>query len=292
MPKRQIETVEIAENGNTIHSQQSTSSRKKQKTVKKTGKQQGNQLIFHFLTWNNYPPNALETLETTFRPLCKKYIFQEETGENEDTPHIQGNFQLLKKMRWSEFNLPKELHWEKTRNPDAAFKYCEKNETRTGEQRMFGIIKPRIPWCIETLYPWQQELYDILKEECEDRRTIHWYWSDSGNIGKSEFVKYCRLKLNSLKLTYGKTSDLINLVFNANMDERNIIMIDIPRNGGNKISYNALEEIKNGYITNTKYETDDKIFKSPHIAILANVPPDTTSQGFSADRWHIVEIKT
>ena len=77
---QKIETDREEENGNTIHSLPS-----------KNQKKQGNQLKNWFFTWNNYPNDAIETLETTFKQICIKYVFQREIGEETNTPHIQGS---------------------------------------------------------------------------------------------------------------------------------------------------------------------------------------------------------
>jgi hypothetical protein len=56
----------------------------------------------------------------------------------------------------------------------------------------------------------------------------------------------------------------------------------------NKVSYSSIECIKNGMITNTKYETGFKVFNPPHVVVFSNFPPD--EEKLSADRWNIKEI--
>ena len=71
---------------------------------------------------------------------------------------------------------------------------------------------------------------------------------------------------------------------------KSVIVIDVPRDNGNTVSYKAIEQIKNGMICNTKYETGMKLFNSPHIIIFANMPPE--EHKLSADRWKIFEISS
>jgi len=87
----------------------------------------------------------------------------------------------------------------------------------------------------------------------------------------------------------GKMADIMNIIFNTNMDKINNMFIDIPRNNGNKVSYNSIECILNGMITNTKYETGTKVFNPPNIFVFSNFMPDTSS--LSKDRWKIYTIK-
>ena len=57
------------------------------------------------------------------------------------------------------------------------------------------------------------------------------------------------------------------------------------RGYGNKISYDAIESIKNGLICNTKFETGYKAFGEVHIIVFANMEPDY--EKLSEDRWEV-----
>ena len=137
------------------------------------------------------------------------------------------------------------------------------------------------------MYPWQEKLDKVLQEEPNDR-TIYWIWESAGNTGKSSYVKYQVIKHKAIFCDGGKKADLINLVFNTDMDVVNTIIWDLPRSAGSNVSYNTLESVKNGLVCNTKYETGVKAFNSPHVVVFANVPPDTSQ--LSQDRWVVLEI--
>ena len=100
------------------------------------------------------------------------------------------------------------------------------------------------------------------------------------------------MKHDALFCDGGKKADIINLVFNNDMDTCNTIIWDIPRVNRNAVSYAAIEAIKNGLVCNTKYETGVKVFNPPHIIIFANFPPDLDEDNLSKDRWMITELKT
>lgn len=243
-----------------------------------------NQLKVWFFTFNNYTHQNIIDMETKFREICIKYIFQEETGEN-GTPHLQGVILLKKSMRWSEFKLPKEIHWEKCIDFEASVKYCSKEETRTGNIYQFGFPKPLK--IIEQLRDWQV----YAEKECinePDGRTCHWVFDEIGNSGKSAFCKYMYVKHNALVIQGGKLADIMNVIFNSDMEKINCVIIDIPRNNKNKVSYSSIECILNGMITNTKYETGVKVFNPPVVMVLSNFPPEKDK--LSLDRWNIKEI--
>lgn len=250
-----------------------------------TKKKQVTQLKQWFFTFNNYTTQNIRDLETKFKEICIKYIFQEETGEN-GTKHLQGNIWLKKKMRWTEFNLPKTIHWEKTRNEDASFNYCQKTDTRTGNIYSFGFPKPiKI---IEKLKPWQEKLEQMILNEEPDGRTVYWRYDKTGGVGKSSFCKYMYIKHGVITIQGGKMSDIMNIIFNLNMDDIKAIIIDIPRCHKNHVSYASIECILTGMITNTKYETGTKVFNPPHVVVFSNFYPEIDL--LSSDRWKIKEI--
>jgi len=231
-------------------------------------------------TYNNYPENYKILIEPRLNEICEKYVFGKEVGES-GTPHLQGSIWLLKKMRWSEFKLPIEISWSVMRNEPASIKYCQKD----GDVTIKGFVKPLK--IIANLYPWQKKIEDLLLTE-PDGRSIHWYYEETGNIGKSAFCKYMAVTHNTLVIQGGKLGDIMNIIFNTNMHMTDAVIIDVPRNNTNNVSYNSIECILNGMITNTKYETGRKVFNPPHVVIFSNYPPDKNK--LSNDRWKITHL--
>lgn len=241
------------------------------------------QLKNWFFTWNNYTEENVETLKL-FISECVKIVVGKEIGES-GTPHLQGCFVLKKKNRLTNLKkiLGTKIHLEKTRSVEQAEDYCQKEENviiRYGFPKPIDIIK--------TLYPWQKDIENILLGN-PDPRKIYWIYEEEGNVGKSSFVKYMAVKYNILFTNGGKVKDMINLAYNANWDISNCIIWDLPRENQGKVSWSAIECIKNGMVCNTKYETGVKLFNTPHIMIFANcLPSDTNS--LSSDRWDIRKI--
>lgn len=235
---------------------------------------------------NNYTEREVCQIKDTIKRLCKKGGFGEEVGES-GTPHLQGYISLIKKQRIT--GLLKEpgfarASFRAVRNENALIDYIQKD----GNTWTHGFPKP--VKIIENLHDWQKDAEALLIADIDDNRTIHWWWEDIGGVGKSQFAKYMIVKYKTLYCSSGKYADLCNLVFNTDMNECNTVIFDIPRNQGGKVSYDALESIKNGIICNTKYETGTKIFNSPKIIVFANKPPENLN-GLSTDRWKIVNIR-
>jgi hypothetical protein len=67
-----------------------------------------------------------------------------------------------------------------------------------------------------------------------------------------------------------------------------IIIMNIPRCNEGHISYQALEQLKDGLAMSTKYEGGQMCMNSPHVVVFANTPPDM--EKMSNDRFNIVNL--
>jgi len=235
---------------------------------------------------NNFTNDELSSLCQTLPTISKKAIVAEEVGE-QGTPHLQCYISLKVKKRITELQSQhpcfKRCSFRKCRNEEALEEYVQKD----GKIHLkWGYPTPIT--IIQDLYPWQKEIEKLCMDK-PDARKINWYWEQTGNIGKSAFVKYMVVKHKALFCDGGKKADIINLVFNNDMDTCKIVIWDIPRANLGSISYTSLEAIKNGLVCNTKYETGVKAFNPPHIIVFANSPPETPEK-LSTDRWNIVNL--
>lgn len=242
----------------------------------------------HFFTWNNYTEEHIEHLLESFRRLgAIKWKFQEEIAPTTGTPHLQGMVMFPREKRSTEWDKASLGHWEALKQTDGSYQCKEETRKPNGRQWSYGF--PKQVKIIEQLYPCQKKIEEIYLTEPNDRN-VYWFWESNGNVGKSAFVKYMVVKYGCLFCDGGRKADLVNLVFNANMDDTRCIIWDIPRANRNKISYSTIEAIKNGLICNTKYETGVKAFNPVHIFIFANFPPDMNEDTLSEDRWIITEL--
>jgi len=248
---------------------------------------------YHFITWFYDNIEQLVPVLERCKKLCFKGTYQTEICPESKKPHIHFMLWGKDKFRDTELKIPKRNDVETYRafvlkDIHNVSDYANKDDpSYDGVARgSWGFPKPiKI---ITELYPWQIEIEKLCETEPDDRK-IYWFWESQGGIGKSQFIKYMVVKYKSLLCQGGKHTDIINLVFNCNMDETNTVFFDIPRANKGHISYSSLECIKNGMVCNTKYETGVKVFNTPHLIVFANFPPDDESQ-LSNDRWIIKEI--
>lgn len=135
------------------------------------------------------------------------------------------------------------------------------------------------------LRKWQDKLDQIVCEKCLDDRTIHWYYDEHGGMGKSTMTKYLIWKYNAQQLS-GTFKDIA-----FEWDRRPIAIFDLPKNYDKTyFPYGAMEALKNGFISSSKYESCTKIFPVPHVIVFSNDLPDENK--FSSGRVKVHKLKS
>lgn len=135
---------------------------------------------------------------------------------------------------------------------------------------------------IENLSTWQRDLAAKLAGD-PDKRKVMWYWEESGNVGKTRMAKHICTEERVYYSTGGKHADILY----AYEGER-VVIFDFPRSATDFICYTVIESLKNGIITQSKYESRTFRFEIPHVVVFANCLPDRTK--LSDDRWDINHI--
>lgn len=246
------------------------------------------QRLFWCFTWFYENDGDLEILFKVLQGIADRYIVGEEICPTTGKKHAQGFMALKEKARFEALIKVVTPAWHVTpcKGSEAQnVKYC----TKEGKYHKWGFkVDVEV---ITELRPWQQTVIDILKQPV-DKRAIHWFYDKDGKKGKSELFIYLIKHFKCIALTGGKKADIINVVFNQKevieKIKDNIFAIDVPRSDHNAVSYQALEEIKNGCIINTKYEGGSFIFNKPHIIVFSNFYPQ--KEKLSSDRWRIYHI--
>lgn len=249
-------------------------------------------------TWNNYRQHDIDTLLTYFSSVDGlKYVFQQEQCPETSTPHLQGvmRFPNAVCMNFQD-NISKKIHWERCRNWNKSKAYCSKVDSRVGNVftnvENLKIRQPLINhFDISIATDWQSDILQLIETNPDDR-TINWYWEDEGKVGKSRLTRHILLKYkNSALAVLGSNRDILYGITTFVKNEKNdlkILIIDVPRSSYHNISYKAMEQVKNGFFFNSKYESEMVIFNPPHIIVFSNFPPDYPE--LSVDRWNVVKI--
>lgn len=137
--------------------------------------------------------------------------------------------------------------------------------------------------------PWQTRLLALLEKPPCDRKII-WVYDEAGNRGKSRLATHLIAEHGAITLA-GKICDMAYAY-----NKHPIVLFDITRKQADFSShlYSFAENLKNGVIFSTKYESCVKIFKAPHVVFFANTKPEenvwTADRllllDLSEDRWH------
>ena len=230
-----------------------------------------------------------ELIESTFRPLCNKYVFGEEYGKSQSTPHIEGYLIFKKK---TEFNSIQKLFQfsdlQKSckKISQAGIEYCLK-EGNTSIRK--GIPLPLK--LIKELYPYQQQVIDLIKAEANDRNII-WFFGNK-NIGKTQLLKLlcaqhgCYIlpctKRHALSQVHRTHSSVELYAINLTADESSYQTHEL---------FSIIEAVKDGLFS-AAFGTEANemcIFNSKHIVVMANKPPDWNKTEIDRDRFLIYRI--
>lgn len=117
--------------------------------------------------------------------------------------------------------------------------------------------------------PWQADLASALSVEPDDRH-IMWVKDLVGNKGKSTFVThYVADPANDAIVLEGRVVDMAYLY-----DKQRVVFFDITRTQVELLDHlmSFAEKLKNGLLVSTKYMTQMKVFRPPHVVFFANVP--------------------
>lgn len=236
-------------------------------------------------------------------PKVRRFAYQQEVCPETGRDHLQGCVEFHSKTRpLTEFpeldTLKAKFKWLSCKgNWQQNLQYCTKEDTRVAGTTpvTYGCRAPRPIWVLETLRPWQQRLWDLIKErpDPKDTRTIHWWWEPSGNTGKSAFAKWL-CKVHGALLVSGKGTDVLHGVakhIENDGEPPEIVVWDIPRcTEVQYLSYSSVESLKNGHFFSGKYESASVLMNPPHVVVFSNEGPDVSKM--SHDRWKIVKIGT
>lgn len=136
---------------------------------------------------------------------------------------------------------------------------------------------------------WQAEL-DLVLRQPPHARHVHWIYGRVGGEGKSYFAlnwdNQEGLDAGTYCVTGGKHADIFFGYVRSGCP--GIVLFDWARGSEESFPYRVLENFKNGFFLNSKYQSEQVRFNVPHLVVFSNFYPDITQ--LSADRWQIKEV--
>lgn len=242
-----------------------------------------------FFTLDNADETMWAQLANYFKELSVDYVFQLEKAES-GMIHFQGVIRYPNPREcWPNIS----AHWEKCRNWRKAVKYCSKVETRiagpwTNIPKLKFRETIRDPMEGLKLHNWQIWLKKILVDE-PDNRKVYWLHDFIGGKGKSTFCKHLVMSYPGAYMVSGANKDcLFGLSQYMESNDLKLVLFDISRSQHNNISYQTIEQVKNGLFYSQKYESRQCLFNPPHVVIFSNFYPDKSQ--LSEDRWEIHDL--
>jgi hypothetical protein len=253
-----------------------------------------------------------------FTNLCKKWCFQLERGSETGYLHYQARVTLINRTRperaqkiW--FELLPGCHVTPTSTKVYTTKdeyYVMKEDTRVEgpwtdqDVDLSNIVDPKsLPSDLlkeDQLFTWQRQIIETFKSQdirWKNRRKINVLIDLKGNIGKSALSLYCRIhKIAFTVPPQREDRDIIRCVMNVNkrfIFSKRITnyIFDIPRAASCKelnSLYCGMENIKNGYLYDDRYEYKELEIDVNTIWVFTNsVPP---RDKLSEDRWDFYYI--
>lgn len=243
------------------------------------------------------------------------YAFQLEISPTTQRPHWQGWCRHTGAKTFSQWKklLPgAHIEQQKSRYSSKASDYCAKEETRARPAELVALgmdpamIGPHLrnviisgPKIISELndgnmYPWQHDMLSMYNAPVDPRKII-WVWETEGNTGKSALARHMAIGGHTLVVA-GQAADVKAGVAAWHKPEKgkvvqdlNLLIWDIPRCNNGHMSYQALEELKNGCFYSPKYESGMVVTKKPHVWVFSNQAPEL--EKLSKDRWELYMIK-
>lgn len=249
-----------------------------------------------------------EIIEEWLRKNTDDFIFQYEKGEEGGHPHFQIYFHVKTKARSSQLCLGFASHISEsvttvprsnqiyvapcsTNGREALKQYCMKKETRIDGPWGFRAIymgtdlPPK-----DKLYQWQKVMEEKVMAPADDRK-ITWIIDTVGKQGKSKFAKYMYVNHQVPTFAFANAKDVMSLIMKCK--DRKAYIFDLSRTKPQGLSmddlYYAMEQIKNGYLINTKFQCEMHAQNPANVLVFSNFPP--AAEKLSDDRWEVFSLE-
>jgi len=141
----------------------------------------------------------------------------------------------------------------------------------------------------ENLYAWQRKALSIARGKIDDRH-IYWFWSKETATGKTQVIKHL-MYYNKFDFVDGDKSNIMCAIVgdDGTKEIRDGYVFNFSNDKDlNKVSYTAMENMKDGLIFSGKYKSGGMLIPPLQVIVMANGPP----QCKETNRWVVYEIKS
>lgn len=275
------------------------------------------EFTFHFpvseLVDGKWPTSLRQELVLHLSKYCRDGILQHELGELTGSHHIQGHGILKEKVataarvasynantKWSSMHILPSVtavvNDFKHNRITLEQMYAAKAETRVdGPWKIEALFDEYIPRQLRELelYPWQESIKELCK--VWDTRSIHIIYDPNGCTGKSTLCHALKLlcgvkviQCSVVKDGERLEADFCSKIIKTGWHDPNGVVVDFPRAMPKENMhgiFSALENIKSGYVNDTRNEAKEWYFDCPNMFVFTNKIPDLNL--LSHDRWKV-----
>lgn len=150
------------------------------------------------------------------------------------------------------------------------------------EEQMKNVVIPKYPVKTSILKDWQLNSLKVLFQQNE--RQILWVVDPEGGTGKTWLANYL---VNNYSAFYWRSSKKQDIAYSYNFEP--IVCFDFVRTNEDTVSYEMIEQFKDGMIISTKYESLIKKRKDIKVIVFSNFEPKVDA--LSHDRWVIQRLR-
>ena len=146
------------------------------------------------------------------------------------------------------------------------------------------------------LKPWQMELMKHIDNPSD--RKILWVQGEKCGEGKTWFQKYVQSLLGRRRVVAGginihsNSASIAHALSKRPLATTDIFLFNIgkARNREQEVNYSFIEDLKDGNVFASKYDSEELMIKVPNIVmVFSNSTPDV--EELARDRWEIFSIE-
>lgn len=144
----------------------------------------------------------------------------------------------------------------------------------------------------KSVFQWQRKVIDRMMEVKPHDREILFVIDPIGGKGKSELARILQERTNCFVTTNQPKRDMADAFRSHCGSQRDpkVVVIDIPRDvEAKRWPWAFMEELKNGMMTCSKYQSGIMKFKRPNVVLFANYLPNIADH-LSVDRIKVMML--